>query len=70
MLESADSSRERVVYFLDLATYHRSKTTMAELQKLGLNVLFNSPENPCLNTAELFIRASKAKIKAKRSEVR
>ena len=55
---------------MDLATYHRSKTTMAELQKLGLNVLFNSPENPCLNTAELFIRASKAKIKAKRSEVR
>jgi transposase len=53
-----------MLYFMDDARYHTSKATKKDLKRLGLNVLFNSPENPCLNMAELFIRVVKAKIKA------
>jgi hypothetical protein len=68
-LKEDESRDQNVVYFMDNARYHTSKATKMELKRLGLNVLVNSPENPCLNMAELFIRSAKAKIKAKRSEV-
>ena len=70
MLDDSQTIKEKVVYFLDLATYHRSHVTKEELKRLGLNVLYNSPENPCLNMIELFIRAAQATIKMKRSTVR
>ena len=53
---------------MDSAPVHKSVLTMKVLDKIGVSVLFNQPETPDLNMAELFIRDLKSKLKKSRGE--